>query len=75
MRSLIGLGLVLLGAVAIGLGIAAMFAEGIRADETGTAGALNPLDMLLTLGGMAAVAIGLSFVYRWYAAKRGPRSR
>lgn len=65
-----GLVLALVGVAAVVIGSAAMFAEGIRADETQTTGAFSPLDILLVLGGICAVVVGLSLVFAWYAARR-----
>jgi hypothetical protein len=70
MKGLVGLVLVLAGGIAVGFGATAMFAEGIRADETHTTGALSPLDIVLTAGGFCALVVGLALAFSWLAAKR-----
>ena len=65
----------LLGGVAL-MAIAAsrMFAEGMRADATGTAGSISPIDFVLGIVGLVAFFAGVLLV-GYAAAAKGQEKR
>jgi hypothetical protein len=59
LRAIVSVAFLLLGVLLMVLAGSRMFAEGVRADATGTAGVIEPLDFVFAIGGLCAFLAGV----------------